>query len=63
MAKTITVDEDTLIAKIQDWLIEVDADTLAMVAGDMFGGECYYFADGYHFYPDENYCGAFGDAD
>jgi hypothetical protein len=61
MSKKILITEDKIIAKIQDLLIEVDADELARITGELFGGECYYFADGYHFYPDENYCGGFGD--
>jgi hypothetical protein len=63
MAKMIIISEDTLTNKIHDLLIEMDADELARIAGEMFGGECYYFWDGYHFYPDENYFDAFGKAE
>lgn len=63
MARTIIINEDTLTNKIHDWLLEVDADELARIAGEIFGGECYFFGDEYHFYPNENYFDAFGKAE
>lgn len=60
MTKTIIITENQIIAKMQDFLIEIDADELARLTGEFFGGECYYFRDGYHFYPEENYNDAFG---
>ena len=58
---TIIISEDKIIAAMQNFLIEIDADGLARLTGEMFGGECYFINDEYHFYPDENYYGAFGD--
>lgn len=62
MSKTIVITEDQIIAKIQDLLIEVDADELGRIVGELFGGECYYFGkDDYRFYPNKDYCGEFGE--
>jgi hypothetical protein len=64
MSKTIIVSEDAIIAQMLDFLTECDRDELARLTGEIFGGECCYFPDGYHFYPDaENYYGAFGEAE
>jgi hypothetical protein len=63
MTKTIILSEDQIIAKIQDFLIEIDCDELARLTGEFFGGECYYGGGDYNFYPDENYNDAFGKID
>lgn len=65
MAKTIIVDEETILLKLHDWLRnDADADELARVTAEIFGGECYFWGgDEYRIYPDENYNGAFGPAE
>ncbi len=63
MAKTIVLSDDDLYQALHEYLLEVDADELARLAGELFGGECYFFGGDYNFYPDENYAGAFGKAE
>jgi len=64
MAKTIIISEDTIISAIHDWLCECDADELARITGEIFGGYCMNWSgDEYRLYPDENYYGAFGKAE
>ncbi len=60
MTKKILVSDSQLVDALRDWLEECDADDLARIAGDAFGGTCYYVDDerGYEFETDENYFGA-----
>ena len=63
--KKIFLKEYTLTDTIYDWLHEADADELARVAGELFGGTCFLSHQDkeanniYEFTPDENYYGAF----
>jgi|WetSurSiteA1Bulk_404760.scaffolds.fasta_scaffold269704_2 hypothetical protein len=61
MSKTIVVTEEQILTQFQEFFMSIDADDLAKMVGDWFGGECYFFGGKYNFYPDENYMGAFGD--
>jgi hypothetical protein len=54
------LDEDQIISKMGDFLNEIDTDELARLAGEFFGGECYFGGGDYNFYPNENYNDAFG---
>ena len=61
---TKIITEDEIIGRLQDFLIECDADTLANLVGEYFGGECHYLnGEGYNtrfvFIPNDNYMGAF----
>ena len=70
--RNFTLTDTEIVEQIKAWLTDTDADDLARVAGEMFGGKCY--ADewtppgqptemSYYFKPNENYWGAFGEAD
>ena len=66
MGDYIKLSEDEILQQLQEWLIECDADELARLAGEIFGGKCYFvhsaIPDGniYAFYPDvNNYFDAF----
>jgi hypothetical protein len=59
MAEKIILTEDTVCQKIQDLLLEIDADDLARLVGEIFGGDCYENDGEYSFYPNENYNNAF----
>jgi hypothetical protein len=64
MSKKIIVSENDIITQINAFLIECDSDELARLAGEIFGGECYFISGDYNFYPnEENYYGAFGEAE
>jgi hypothetical protein len=63
MSKIIKVKESAIAQAIVDVVEHCDADTLAKIAGDVLGGNCFYDEDGeYDFEPDENYAGAFDNA-
>ena len=62
------ITEDQIIEQFQKLLEECDADVLAQLTGEAFGGKCYYSKyqssdlgtpTMYDFEPDENYSGAF----
>lgn len=55
----IILTEDRITKNIISFLAEIDADELARLTGEFFGGECYFFGGEYHFYPNENYNDAF----
>ena len=67
----IILSEEQIIQQMQEFLTECDADELARLTGEIFGGKCRPFFDPdnntilavmeYEFEPDENYCGAFGE--
>ena len=66
------ITEDQIIEQFQKLLAECDADTLAQLTGEAFGGKCYYASyqptdlsipTVYEFEPDENYSGAFDKAE
>ena len=57
---TFILDEEEIIAQMYNFLDEIDADELARLTGEFFGGECYFIGGEYRFYPDENYNDAFG---
>lgn len=67
--KNIILTEDQIIQQFQEWLTDCDAEELARVTGELFGGKCFTFFDPeqntfnnlYEFEPDENYGGAFGE--
>jgi len=61
MSKKIIVSDSQIVTAIQKWLDDCDADDLARIAGNAFGGACFYLDDerGYEFETDENYFGAF----
>jgi len=65
----IKVTEEQIMAQIQEFLTGCDADDLARLTGELFGGECYAIGlmDNevmtYEFEPDENYMGAFGEVE
>ena len=73
MTNKIILTEDQILNQFQEWLTDCDADELARVTGELFGGKCLSFFDPeyndfppvnrYQFEPDENYCGAFGDGE
>ena len=74
MTKKFVLSEDEIIKHITDYLTNCDADDLARIAGDCFGGTCYLSNDEelidqtyqmsgenyYEFEPDENYYDEFG---
>lgn len=60
------IKEDRIIVAFQNWLQGCDADELARVTGELFGGECFARFDRdisdepvYLFEPNEFYCGEF----
>lgn len=56
----IIVDEDGIIRAVTQLLADCDCDTLARIAGELFGGSCRYMREElYEFHPDANYGGAF----
>ena len=57
----ITLTDSLITNALINWLHEADTDDLARIAGEVFGGECFYenMDDGYSFYPNENYYGQF----
>ena len=61
--KKYTLDMDTVVKHIVDYLHDCDADELARLCGEIFGGECYPNSDGtkYDFEPNEYYSGEFND--
>ena len=64
MGKDIKISEDTLIIRLKKFIDECDADELARLTGEVFGGKCYYngaLSEEYVFTPDENYAGEFND--
>lgn len=63
----IIIGEEAMDIKIHNWFITAEADEIARVAGEIFGGKCFadFKPDGkgkqvlcYEFEPDENYYGA-----
>jgi hypothetical protein len=65
--KVFLLTEDQMIKKMKEFLDECDADELAWIVGETFGGWCRYSDESeygltfYKFTPDENYAGAFDD--
>lgn len=67
----LIVTEDEIINQFQEWLTDCDADELARVTGELFGGKCFPYFDPddqdfppvnrYSFKPNKNYFGAFGE--
>lgn len=61
------ISEHEITVRIMDFIRECDADELARIAGELFGGKCFPVFNmsqnrmNYEFTPDENYCGAFGE--
>jgi fructosamine-3-kinase len=56
----IKLTEEEIVDKIKEMVDEADADTLALIAANLFGGECFAEEDGvYEFTPGEDYCGTF----
>ena len=51
--------ENQCIQAIQEYLQECDADELARLTGELFGGECYIVGDFYEFEPNRYYSGHF----
>ena len=51
--------ESHCIQAIQDFILECDADDLARLTGELFGGECFATDECYEFEPNENYTGQF----
>ena len=71
----IKLTEDQIIDKIAEYTQKCDAEQLATLAGNLFGGRCYptpliekedgkglIVEDTYSFEPNDDYLGAFGDA-
>jgi hypothetical protein len=60
--KRIKLSDSTIVDTIKDWMENTaDADELARIAGEIFGGICYYEGEGLYFFePNENYYGGFG---
>lgn len=57
-----------LTGAMHDFIRECDADELARLAGEIFGGDCHWIKydnktddNIYDFEPNENYCGQFGE--
>ena len=54
---------------VRAYIYEADADALAHIAGEVFGGKCFFLMNDdsvkgdliYDFEPNENYCGEFDD--
>lgn len=64
--KTIIIPEHILVSRLREWINECDADDLARITEEVFGGKCFQNsndAEGeiYSFEPNENYYGAFDD--
>jgi len=56
----ISISEERVIQALNKFIAEADADELARITGEVFGGKCYNVSDDtYHFIPDENYAGEF----
>jgi len=57
----MTITEDKILDALLEFFRKCDADELARLAGEIFGGECYPHFDSncYTFEPNENYFGAF----
>lgn len=52
------VTDEQLVTAMKKVIEDLDADELAMLAGDALGGLCWFTNDGlYSFIPDEHYCG------
>lgn len=68
---TILLTEDNLMEHWQAFLSDCDADILARLTGEAFGGECYSVLRhngngcviGYEFTPNDNYCNAFDEGE
>jgi len=71
---SIHVSETEMINHLTEFIQNCDADELARITGDVFGGKCYWLGEiqeknsvnnkydlMYVFEPDENYAGEFGD--
>jgi len=62
MSNTIALNEEQIVSKLKAWINEADADELARITGEVFGGTCFTDGETYDFTPDdENYYGAFDD--
>ena len=69
----VKLSEEEMIEHLTNFIKECDADELARITGDVFGGKCFWSGDindidaiydcVYTFEPDENYDGEFGDFD
>ena len=62
--KTIKIPEHEAITHLRDWINECDADEIARLLGECFGGKCFQdnndiYGETYSFTPDENYAGEF----
>lgn len=59
----IKLSESMILYQIRRFLEDCDADDLARVAGELFGGKCSVSSDPedvcYFFEPNDDYCGAF----
>ena len=64
---TIVITENDITEAFNTWLEGADADEIARLAGELFGGKCFpainydYNKMNYEFTPNENYYGAFGE--
>jgi len=66
----VKLSESEMIKHLTTFIQECDADELARITGDIFGGKCFWSDDiddidknydlVYTFEPDENYAGEFG---
>jgi len=69
MHKKVLITEHRIMSAINELLFDCDYDTLARIAGDIFGGECWvagckknpWDETMFEFTPDENYGGEFED--
>ena len=52
--------EEEILKKIHETINEIDADGLAAIAADLFGGDCEHDGESFLFEPNENYQNAFG---
>jgi hypothetical protein len=68
MTKPFIVSETELVNMMKTFIDDCDADELARIAGEIFGGQCLWNGfdenvfdreEYYSFEPDENYWGAF----
>lgn len=64
--KVFKIPEYIVVNMLREYLNECDADDLARLLGDIFGGKCFQdsndkYGETYSFEPDKNYCGAFDD--
>ena len=55
----LAISEGKLLDRILRWTNDADADEIARICGEIFGGECYFVEGEYRFYPTGNYMGAF----